>query len=59
MLGSLLKSTVGVVTDIATVVTAPVAIAVDVTRVATKPIADAAREVTKEVHDELEDRNDV
>lgn len=53
MLGNLLKSTLGVVTDVATVVVAPVAVVVDTTRAVTKPIAEAVEEVAKDIHDEL------
>lgn len=57
MLGSLIKSTLGVVTDVATVVVAPVAIAVDATRAVTKPVAEAVEDVAKEIHSSLTEDN--
>lgn len=57
MLGSLIKSTLGVVTDVATVVVAPVAIAVDATRAVTKPVAEAVEDVAKDIHSSLTEDN--
>ncbi len=43
------KSLLGIVKDVAEIVTAPVEIAVDVTRAVTKPVAEVAQEAVKEV----------
>ena len=53
MFGDLLKSTIGIASDVVKVVTAPVVIAAEVTRAATKPIGDAAEDVAKDVKDGL------
>ena len=55
MFGSLIKSTIGVVTDAATIAVAPVAIVAEVASAATKPIAEAAEEIVKDVHDTLKE----
>lgn len=55
MLGSLLKSTLGAVGDVAKVVIAPVAIAADVTRAVTKPLAEVVEEVAEDIHETLRD----
>lgn len=52
------KSLLGIVSDVATVVTAPVEIALDVTRVVTKPIADLAEEAAAEVKEATKDITD-
>ena len=51
MFGSLL----GIVTDVAKVVTAPVEIALDATRIITKPIGDIAEGATKEFKQAVKD----
>ncbi len=45
----MLKGLIGIASDVAKVVAAPVEIAVDITRVVTKPIADLATEAADEV----------
>lgn len=55
MLGNLLKSTIGVATDLTKIALAPVAITADMARAATKPIADAVEEAAEDVHDTVAD----
>lgn len=55
MFGDLLKGTIGIVGDVAKVVTAPVVVVVDVARAVTKPIGEVAEEVAKDVHESLTD----
>jgi hypothetical protein len=43
------KSILGLVDDVATIVTAPVEVAIDVTRVLTKPVADVAKATKDEI----------
>lgn len=54
MFGSLL----GVITDTAKIVAAPLEIAADLTRVVTKPVAELAQEVAKEVKQVSKDITD-
>lgn len=53
MFGSLIKATLGVVGDVATIALAPVAVTTEVARVVTKPIAEAAEEVSKDIRESL------
>ncbi|MCP5007086.1 MAG: hypothetical protein GY941_24550 [Planctomycetes bacterium] len=54
MFSGLIKSTFGIVGDVATIVAVPVKLAVDGTRIVTKPVA----EVAKEVGDSLDSQDD-
>lgn len=51
---SFFKSLIDVVSDAATIVTAPVEVALDLTAVVTKPLADGARVMTQTVKDVTE-----
>ena len=51
----MLKSLLGVVTDVVEIAAAPVEIAADVTRAVTKPVADAAKETVKGVKEITKD----
>lgn len=55
----MIKSLLGVVTDVAKIAAAPVEIAADVTRAVTKPVADLSEEAVKEVKEMTEaDKHD-
>lgn len=49
------KSIFGLVSDVATIVTAPVEMAVDATRIITKPLAEVAEEAVEAVKEELDE----
>jgi hypothetical protein len=56
MFGKLFEDVVGVVTDAAKVVVAPVAAAASVAREITKPVADVATEVAETIQDAHDDK---